>query len=205
MEKRSSTRHADRRSGIVRAAVDVFLRYGYARTTMGDIAAAAGVSRPTLYDAFPGKEEVFAAAVEELDMQSYAEMHATLPRHHGLEAKLRYVCKKWGAHGFDITAVHPDATDLFDLGYPAVREMYGRFCAFVADLIAPAAASIDSATNAAELARSLVYAMRGLEQTAADGADMRRLIDLQVSALLALLAGASNAPATGLGDPRAAG
>ena len=97
------------------------------------------------------------------------------------------MCKKWGAHGFDIIAVHPDASDLFDLSYPAVREMYGRFNAFVADMIAPAVPSSGLKASAAELARSLVFAMRGLEQTAADGADMRRLIDLQVSALLALL------------------
>ena len=171
----------------MRAAVEVFLRYGYARTTMGDIAAAAKGARPTLYDVFPGKEEVFAAAVEELDAQSYAEMRAALPKHRTLETKLRYVCKKWGAHGFDIIAVHPDASDLFDLSYPAVREMYGRFNAFVADMIAPAVPSSGLKASAAELARSLVFAMRGLEQTAADGADMRRLIDLQVSALLALL------------------
>ena len=204
MEKLFPSRQADRRTGIVRAAVDVFLRYGYARTTMGDISKAAGVSRPTLYEAFPGKEEVFAAAVEELDAQSYAQMHAALPRQRGLEAKLRYACKKWGAHGFDITAVHPDASDLFDLGYPAVREMYGRFCAFVADLIAPAVVAAGLPASAAELARSLVFAMRGLEQTATDGADMRRLIDLQVSALLALLTAEATAKGTPAG-PRAAG
>ena len=205
MEKSSLSKRTDRRAGIVWAAVDVFLRYGYARTTMGDIATAAGVSRPTLYDAFPGKEEVFTAAVEALDAQSYAEMHAALPRHRSLEAKLRYVCKKWGAHGFDIIAVHPDASDLFDLGYPAVRGMYGRFNAFVADLIAPAMASSGLKASAAELARSLVFAMRGLEQTAADGADMRRLIDLQVSALLALLDLEASSKGAVPAGPRAAG
>ena len=182
-----STRKPDRRAEIVRAAVDVFLRYGYARTTMGDIAVAAGVSRPTLYDAFPGKEDVFAAAVEALDAQSYAEMRAALPRHRTLEAKLRYVCKKWGAHGFDIIAVHPDAKDLFDLRFPAVRAMYERFCIFVAGLIQETAAASAAPANARELARALVFSMRGLEETALNGADMRRLIDLQVSSLLALL------------------
>ncbi len=195
MEKSFPSRKTERRSGIVRAAVDVFLRYGYARTTMGDIAKAAGVSRPTLYDVFPGKEEVFAAAVEALDAQSYAEMRADLPRHRSLEAKLRYACKKWGAHGFDLIAVHPDASDLFDLSYPAVREMYERFCAFVAGLIEESAAGAPA--SAAELARSLVFAMRGLEQTANNGADMRRLIDLQVSALLALLSNRSPGDAEG--------
>ncbi len=187
MKEPPDTRKPDKRTEIVRASVDVFLRYGYARTTMGDIAAAAKISRPTLYDAFPSKEEVFAAAVYEMDARSYAEMRAALPRHRTLETKLRYVCKKWGAHGFDITAVHPDARDLFDLRFAAVREMYERFCAFVAGLIQEAVAKATVRSTARELARSLVFSMRGLEEAATDGADMRRLIDLQVSLLLALL------------------
>lgn len=187
MKEPPAARKPDKRTEIVRAGVDVFLRYGYARTTMGDVAAAAKVSRPTLYDAFPGKEEMFAAAVYEMDARSYAEMRAALPRHRTLEAKLRYVCKKWGAHGFDITAVHPDAKDLFDLRFAAVRAMYERFCAFVAGLIQEAVTQAAVQPTASELARTLVFSMRGLEEAAADGADMRRLIDLQVSFLLALL------------------
>ena len=85
-----------------------------------------------------------------------------------------------------------------------LREMYGRFCAFVAELIAPVVAASGLTTSAAELARSLVFAMRGLEQTAINGADMRRLIDLQVSALLALLAGEVTSQGVPE-DPRAVG
>jgi len=46
-----------RRDDIVRAAIGVFLRYGYARTTMRDIAQATGLTRPTLYLTFPTKSE----------------------------------------------------------------------------------------------------------------------------------------------------
>ena len=41
--------------------------------------------------------------------------------------------------------------------------------------------------SAMGLTRGLVFSLRGLEQTSADGADMRRLIGLQVTLLLALL------------------
>jgi len=37
-----------RSAGIVEAATGVFLRYGFSRTTMGDIAGAAGISRASL-------------------------------------------------------------------------------------------------------------------------------------------------------------
>src|SRR3546814_16147684 len=40
------------------AAADQFIRYGFARTTMGDIARASDMSRPALYLLFPGKEEL---------------------------------------------------------------------------------------------------------------------------------------------------
>jgi len=43
------------RSAIVRAARDLFIEQGYGRTTMADIAAAAGVSVETIYAAFSNK------------------------------------------------------------------------------------------------------------------------------------------------------
>ena len=53
-----------RRAHIVAAATSVFLRYGFGRTTMADIAQASGRSRPTLYLTFPDKESVFRAMIE---------------------------------------------------------------------------------------------------------------------------------------------
>ena len=39
---------------IVAAAIQCFVRYGARKTSMADIATAAGVSRQTLYDSFDG-------------------------------------------------------------------------------------------------------------------------------------------------------
>lgn len=52
---------ASRRSQILAAARNVFGRYGYQRASMELIARAAGVSRPTLYQYFSGKRDVFRA------------------------------------------------------------------------------------------------------------------------------------------------
>ena len=46
------------------AALAVFGRYGYQRTSMDLIAKAAGISRPALYQHFSGKDEIFRAAGE---------------------------------------------------------------------------------------------------------------------------------------------
>jgi AcrR family transcriptional regulator len=48
------------------AAVKVFFQFGYRKTSMEDVAAAAGVSRQTLYLQFHHKERLFRAALEYL-------------------------------------------------------------------------------------------------------------------------------------------
>ncbi len=55
-----------RRASILSAATQVFLRYGFKKTSMEDLARAAGLSRPGLYLHFPTKEALFKAAVVDL-------------------------------------------------------------------------------------------------------------------------------------------
>jgi AcrR family transcriptional regulator len=52
------------RAVLVDAAQRVFERLGYARTTVGDITAEAGVGRATFYVYFASKEDVFAAVAD---------------------------------------------------------------------------------------------------------------------------------------------
>lgn len=63
-------RRQQTRSDIVRAAFDLFGRLGYEAVSMDSVAAAAGVSRATLFNYFPQKElilrEIAAARVEKL-------------------------------------------------------------------------------------------------------------------------------------------
>jgi len=58
-----SDRGTDRRGVILRAATELFLRDGYPGTSMEAIAAAAGVSKATLYNHFANKAALFAAIV----------------------------------------------------------------------------------------------------------------------------------------------
>jgi AcrR family transcriptional regulator len=55
---------ADTRSAaIISAALTTFMNYGFKRTTMDDIARAAGMSRPALYLAYKNKKDIFRACV----------------------------------------------------------------------------------------------------------------------------------------------
>jgi AcrR family transcriptional regulator len=51
-------------SSILEAGFELFRHYGFKKTTMGEIAKRAGVSRPTLYARYESKEHIFAAVVE---------------------------------------------------------------------------------------------------------------------------------------------
>lgn len=55
-----------RRQQVHDAAIAEFSRRGFAATSMADIAAAAGVSRPALYQYFRNKADVFASAFSAL-------------------------------------------------------------------------------------------------------------------------------------------
>ena len=49
---------------IVKAASNLFLNKGYHKTTMDEIAGSLGVTKPALYQYFPGKEDLYAAVAE---------------------------------------------------------------------------------------------------------------------------------------------
>ncbi len=54
---------SERKEAIVKAAFQVFSRYGLKRTTMHDIAEEAGVTRQTLYNLFANKDELLRATI----------------------------------------------------------------------------------------------------------------------------------------------
>jgi AcrR family transcriptional regulator len=54
----------DPRTRVLRGAFECVARYGFAKTTMEDVARAAGSSRATVYRLFPGgRDELFSAMV----------------------------------------------------------------------------------------------------------------------------------------------
>ncbi|MEI2779130.1 MAG: TetR/AcrR family transcriptional regulator [Tetrasphaera sp.] len=54
-----------RRAQLLRAAQEVFVEKGYHASGMEDIAERAGVSKPVLYQHFPGKLELYLALVDQ--------------------------------------------------------------------------------------------------------------------------------------------
>ena len=63
---------------ILEAAFEVFLRYGYRKTSMDQIARAVGLSRQSLYSRFGNKESLFRRMVEHLMASALERAQARL-------------------------------------------------------------------------------------------------------------------------------
>ena len=75
------------RSRLITAAETCFDRYGIAKTTMDDVARAAGVSRATLYRYFADREALIVASI-------VLRAHANIPRAHARMAKFPTFAEK---------------------------------------------------------------------------------------------------------------
>lgn len=169
------------------AAQEVFSRYGYARTTMADVAQAARLSRPALYLVFPGKEELFSAVIRRMNTVALEDIHAGLAACDTLEENLRFALDRWMAQAYDLAYTSPDAEDLFRYSYPAMREVSDEFQAFLADLLREAAEASPLNVTPKDLAQALFFSVHGFKTVAANGTDLRRMIALQVSVIVAAL------------------
>lgn len=64
--KRRARRASPKRAAIVQAATEEFLSHGFSGTSMDRIALSANVSKRTVYDHFPSKEDLFHAIIDEI-------------------------------------------------------------------------------------------------------------------------------------------
>jgi len=151
---------AERREQLITVAMDVFAREGYHQTSMNDVAEAAGITKPVLYQHFASKRELYLALIEEagarlLTAVTDPQIATTSGRR---RTELGFVAYfRW---------VHDD-NDAFQLLFgggsrrdPEFSEAAGRFTSMIADVIEPLiTADID-----AEHRRTLAHAIVGLAE-----------------------------------------
>ncbi len=78
-----------KREAIIQAAIAEFRANGFEVTSMDKIAATAGVSKRTVYNHFPSKEELFAEILNQLWARISAEMRAPYCADKPLREQLR--------------------------------------------------------------------------------------------------------------------
>jgi TetR/AcrR family transcriptional regulator, repressor for uid operon len=89
------------RERILQAAFKVLCRHGYGKLNLSDVAAQAGISRPTLYKSFSSKDELLSAfSVFELRLLRL-ELDRAIAGHTGharVEALLRFLVDFYGSY-----------------------------------------------------------------------------------------------------------
>ena len=64
VENRGRPKDSGKREAILSAAVELFMSHGFAGTSMDNLAAAANVSKATLYSHFADKSTLYRAIIE---------------------------------------------------------------------------------------------------------------------------------------------
>jgi AcrR family transcriptional regulator len=105
---------ADRRDQLLDTAQQVFTEHGYGPSSMDDVADAAGVTKPVLYDHFGSKDGLLAAVIERSGQQmldattgAVRGLDPETALRQGLIAFFRYVDEHAGAWTLLIREVAP--------------------------------------------------------------------------------------------------
>jgi AcrR family transcriptional regulator len=83
-----------KRNQILQGALEVFLRQGYEGTSMDRVAAAAGVSKITIYKHFEDKEGLFTSLIEQVATQRFELVIGTLSLEEDPAHVLRQIAEK---------------------------------------------------------------------------------------------------------------
>jgi len=154
-----------RRVQLLDSALELFVAQGYHAAAMDDIAERAGVSKPVLYQHFPGKLELYLALLDASCDLIIDNCRAALASTHDnkqrveatMDAFFTYVAGDSGAFRL---VFESDLTN-----EPAVREQVDRVTAECATMIAEVIR--DDTGLSDEAARLLAVALVGMAQVSA--------------------------------------
>jgi TetR/AcrR family transcriptional regulator of autoinduction and epiphytic fitness len=183
-----------RRRGLLEAAIGVFARYGFRKTSMEEVARAAQVSRQGLYLHFATKEELFRAAVTHLLARSLTDATLALRAPEAsLEERLVGACDAW--IGRYVGMFQGSAADLLEAATkligPCVSEHEARFVEALARTVSNsglAAAYRPAGLTARQLTETLVATARGFKHSSASPEAFSKSMRAAVRALCLPLA-----------------
>jgi AcrR family transcriptional regulator len=115
-----------RRRKLLDAALTVFLRYGFRKTSMDEVARAAQVSRQGLYLHYATKEELFRATVQHTLEGALAAATAALADS-SLRLEVRLVRAFDETTGRFVGMLGPGASDLTEVGGDIIAPLVSDF------------------------------------------------------------------------------
>lgn len=160
-------------------ALRLFLLHGYRKVTMSDIAAAVGVSRPTLYGVYPNKEAIFGALLDRETERHEHETRRRLASLHVFQDRLVCVFDVWIVEPFASVIDSANGIDLMTNCKAYVPEqvaaLYARFEAILAETLRPELGSFP-AIDPDDLAHILMLAVTGMKVSTETLSELRRMV-----------------------------
>ena len=151
----------DRRARVLRAALAVFARYGFRKTSMEEVARAADLSRQGLYLLFGDKEALFRAAIGRMIDDGLAAVDVELARDAPIGPRLYGAMKAW--YGRPVGTPAQNADELFARSVALLRGEMERSGEAVVERLEAAIAASPLADRLAERGLSPADAARTLE------------------------------------------
>jgi AcrR family transcriptional regulator len=182
-----------RRGRLCEAALSVFARYGFRKTSMEEIAQAAQISRQALYLHFSTKEDLFRATIERALERSVGSARAVLDGDElPLDERLIRAFDEWMGHFFGM--IGSGASDLAEIGPMLAGPILARYEAeFVESLTSAIARSPlmesyrPAGLQARQLAETLTATARGLKHLCTTREGFVERVSIAVRALCAPL------------------
>jgi AcrR family transcriptional regulator len=176
-----------RQAAILAAAVKVFFQFGYRKTSMEDVAAAAQVSRQTLYLQFHDKERLFRAALEYVTEQMLASIKRLVANRNGtVEQKLMGVFEVLCEDSLALSS-QVNIAELVVVARSQVEGIVSRFESDVLSVIADILTQAGTATRwerhgigAQELALHLLDTSAGVKSATGNLSDYKQRMALAI-------------------------
>ncbi|WP_228848173.1 TetR/AcrR family transcriptional regulator [Halocynthiibacter styelae] len=157
---------------ILEAAFTCFMNYGVQRTSMADIAKAAGMSRPALYLHFPNKDAILEALISGYFTQAAADMADALRQAGSAADCLLAAMLAKDGEVIEKMMLTPHGPELLDLKQTVAREvvaagedqMRAVFAIWVKEGVAAGSLTLARTSGTAEgFANTLLLALLGLK------------------------------------------
>lgn len=117
----------DKRPKTIIAAHQVFIKYGYRRTTMGDLAEAAEISRPALYLLYANKEDIFRAVVTRYFDLVSERSDERVKAAACLDDKLEAAMQTWVVDPYIEVSSSPEAGEIYEAGYTFAEDLREQY------------------------------------------------------------------------------
>jgi AcrR family transcriptional regulator len=119
-------RDAARRREILESAKTCFLRFGYSKTSLDDIAKTAKLSRPLLYRKFPNKGAIFAALYDDVFETQLRYALDSLAKPGSKPQQLERICQIMCGDPYELISRAPMAQEFYEACEVLIPEILGR-------------------------------------------------------------------------------